>query len=56
MEAVLDVEIAQIKFQEQADYFWESLDGKASYLKNSPKLEYTNDTWQYASTRTGRGK
>jgi len=44
MEAVSDVGITQKKFQEQADYFWESLDGKASYLKSSPKLEYTNDT------------
>ena len=44
MEAVSDVEISQKKFQEQADYFWESLDGKASYLKDSPRLEYTNDT------------
>ena len=44
MEAVSDVEITQKKFQEQADYFWESLDGKASYLKSSLKLEYTNDT------------
>ena len=41
MEAVSDVEITQKKFQEQADYMWESLDGKASYLKNFPKLEYT---------------
>ncbi len=44
MEAVSDVEITQKKFQEQADYFWESLDGKASYLKSSSKLEYSNDT------------
>jgi len=44
MEAVSDVEITQKKFQEQAGYFWESLDGKASYLKSSPKLEYTTDT------------
>ncbi len=44
MEAVSDVEITQKKFQEYADYTWESLDGKASYLKNFPKLEYTNDT------------
>jgi putative NADPH-quinone reductase/putative sterol carrier protein len=43
MEVVSDVEITQKKFQEQADYFWESLDGKASYLKSSLKLEYTND-------------
>jgi len=28
MEAVSDVEITQNKFQEQADYFCESLDGK----------------------------
>jgi len=42
MEAVSDVEITQKKFQEQADYFWESLDGKTSYLKSSSKLEYTN--------------
>jgi len=44
MQAVSDIEISQTKFQEQADYFWESLDGKASYLKSSLKLEYTNDT------------
>ena len=44
MEDVSDVGITQKKFQEQADYFWESLDGKASYLKSSPKLEYTDDT------------
>jgi multimeric flavodoxin WrbA/putative sterol carrier protein len=43
MEAVSDVEITQKKFQEQADLFWESLDGKASYLKSFPKLEYDND-------------
>ena len=43
MRAVADAEITQKKFQEQADYFWESLDGKASYLKSSPKLEYNND-------------
>ena len=40
MEAVSDPEISQTKFQEQTDYFWESLDGKASYLKAYPKLEY----------------
>lgn len=38
MGAVSDVEITQKKFQEQADYFWESLDGKASYLKSSFKM------------------
>ena len=43
METVSDVEITQKKFQEQADYFWESLDGKASYLKNSLKLEYASE-------------
>jgi len=43
MEAVSDVEISQKKFEEQTNYFWESLDGKASYLKNFPKLEYAND-------------
>jgi len=43
METVSNVEMSKKKFQEQADYFWESLDGKASYLKNSPELEYTND-------------
>ena len=43
METVSNVEISQKKFQEQADYFWESLDGKGSYLKNSPKLEYADD-------------
>lgn len=39
MESVSDVEITQKKFQEQANYMWESLDGKASYLKNFTKLE-----------------
>jgi putative NADPH-quinone reductase/putative sterol carrier protein len=39
MEAVSDVEISQKNFQTQANYFWKSLDGKGSYLKNSPKLE-----------------
>ena len=42
MRAVADAEITQKKFQEQADSFWESLDGKSSYLKSAPKLEYTN--------------
>jgi len=42
MEAVSDVEITQKKFQEQADYFWESLEAKASYLKSFPKLEYSD--------------
>jgi putative sterol carrier protein/putative NADPH-quinone reductase len=40
MQTVSDPEISQSKFQEQTDYFWESLDGKASYLKVSPRLEY----------------
>ena len=43
MEAVSDVEITQKKFQEQADYLWESLDGKAPYRKSSPKLGYNNN-------------
>jgi len=42
METVSNVDVTKKKFQEQADYFWESLDGKASYLKSSPKLKYTN--------------
>jgi putative sterol carrier protein/putative NADPH-quinone reductase len=44
MEAVSDPGISQEKFQEQADYFWGSLDGKGSYLKSSPRLEYANVT------------
>ncbi|MBW2217789.1 MAG: hypothetical protein JRF34_11465 [Deltaproteobacteria bacterium] len=40
MEAVSDIETLQNKFKEQADYFWEPLDGKTSYLKVSPRLEY----------------
>ena len=40
MQTVANMEITQTKFQEQADYFWESLDGKKSYLKNTPKFEY----------------
>ena len=43
MQVVSDIEISQKTFQEQTDYFWESLDGKTSYLKGSPKLEYTSD-------------
>ncbi len=39
MQAVADTEITQAKFKEQADYFWESLDGKSAYLTDSPKLE-----------------
>ena len=38
MEAVSDAEITHKKFQEQADYFWGSLDGKASYLKSSFRM------------------
>ena len=48
MEAVSDMEVTQAKFQEQADYFWETMDGKASYLKNSPKLEYANPVLEHA--------
>jgi len=40
MQTVANIEITQTKFKEQADYFWESLDGTKAYLKNSPKLEY----------------
>ncbi|MBL6971320.1 MAG: NAD(P)H-dependent oxidoreductase, partial [Desulfobacterales bacterium] len=43
MQTVSDPEISQSKFQKQTDYFWESLDGKASYLKNCPALEYADD-------------
>ena len=42
MRAVADAEITQKIFQEQADSFWESLDGKSSYLKSAPILEYNN--------------
>ncbi|MBT3368570.1 MAG: flavodoxin family protein, partial [Nitrospina sp.] len=44
METVSDPGISQKKFQEQADYFWGSLDGKGSYLKSSHRLEYANVT------------
>ncbi len=43
MQAVSSIEITQKQFQEQANYAWESLDGKKSYLKNFPKLKYAED-------------
>jgi len=42
MQAVSMAEITQEKFQKQANYAWEALDGKASYLKNFPRLDYTS--------------
>ena len=42
METVSDPEISQANFQEYANYFWESLDGKAAYKKGAPKLEYNS--------------
>ena len=38
MQIVASMEISQAKFGEQADYFWESLDGKSAFLANAPKL------------------
>jgi len=42
MNTVSDAEISQAKFQEYANYFWESLNGKANYLKDAPRLEYNS--------------
>ena len=41
MEVVSDTQITQKEFQEYANYAWELLDGKASYLKDFPRLDYT---------------
>ena len=30
--------VSRTRFQKQANYFWETLDGKARYLKEVPKL------------------
>lgn len=38
MEVVSNTQITKEKFQEQANWFWESMDGKASYMKHSPGL------------------
>jgi hypothetical protein len=42
MDTVSDAEISQVKFQENANDFWGTLDGKAAYLKDAPKLEYAS--------------
>jgi hypothetical protein len=39
MDSVADVRIPRQKFREQADWFWEALDGKGSYMENAPRLE-----------------
>jgi len=39
MQEVTDHGFSLKVFQEQSDYFWESLDGKAAYLKEVPKIE-----------------
>ena len=38
MLAVQETTVSKETFQTQADMFWESLDGKKSYLKNVPKI------------------
>ena len=40
MQAVSDPGVTQKKFQEQADMFWKSMEGKTSFYKAAPKLEY----------------
>lgn len=42
MNKVSDPDTSQAKFQENANDFWESLDGKGTYLKDAPKLEYSS--------------
>ena len=44
MQIVTDPGVTQKKFQEQADIFWESLDGKAAFYKEWSKLEYDMDS------------
>ncbi len=40
MQAISDPGVTQKKFQEQADMFWKSMDGKTSFYKAAPKLKY----------------
>ncbi|NHJ19566.1 MAG: hypothetical protein EAX91_01390 [Candidatus Lokiarchaeota archaeon] len=39
MQKVVYPDFSSEKFQEVANYFWESLDGKAAYLKEAPKVQ-----------------
>jgi hypothetical protein len=39
MDAVARVPISRETFGRQADWYWESLDGKGSYLKRAPRIE-----------------
>ncbi|MFX1478088.1 MAG: NAD(P)H-dependent oxidoreductase [Promethearchaeota archaeon] len=38
MQKVVDPGFSSERFQEVSNYFWESLDGKAAYLKEAPKI------------------
>jgi hypothetical protein len=38
MQQLRDPGISRSQFQQQADFFWESLDGKAAFYKSSPQL------------------
>jgi multimeric flavodoxin WrbA len=42
MASIADPGISSRKFQEQADIFWELLDGEGSYLKDAPRLPPTS--------------
>jgi len=38
MASIADPGLSARKFQEQADAFWETLDGKSSFLKSAPRF------------------
>lgn len=40
MQAVSDPGLSRKKFQEQANMFWKSMDGKIAFYKNAPMLKY----------------
>jgi hypothetical protein len=40
MNTVSNADVSQANFQQNANYFWESLDGKKAYFKGAPKLEH----------------
>jgi hypothetical protein len=41
MDAVSNAEISQEKFKALANTYWETMDGKASYHKTAPRLDYS---------------
>ncbi len=46
MEAVQDPTVSRDSFQTQANAFWESLDGKKSYLVEVPKIRKKEEGYE----------